>query len=380
MSPNSCAVFNTSTLTGAHAIVLRGVDAITAVQPLLVELADRCSQPGAADYVGYFLTQPYTGGKVPQLVLLAEGPISSIAALDSSSIFGAVLLHEYQFARQPLNIFVTEDYAGERNVLAPAAIRSAVALRVAEYLLRLGAHLIVLSLQDADFDRQLLSARLTSKPAGGWMWSTRQRTLTRRFPLAASYDATLATLGTHTRRNLRYYRRRVEQELQCAFVPHAQITEDQFVQLSQLCSYPTPDFVSRWRFRSANSVPGGILAGIKSASGDWLSIIGGRRHRAIVSIDWQMNQTRFSNLSLSTVMRSYLIEHEIAAGSQTLIFEGGTPHSMRLAFPPDRVVDLIAARNTLPTMLVRRFGTTVLSKKNFLVETISCPDLIWRPW
>lgn len=364
-------------LSTTHAQVIRGRDAILSAQPLLVELARLSQQPGAADYIDYFLTQPYMGGKIPVLVLLTSAVTDSASNLNPSEVLGAVVLHEYQFARVPLNVFVTEDCAGERNVLAPASIRSALALRAIEHLLIGGAHLVVLSLKDADVEGQIPLPRHTSKPST-CSWSTTQRMLTRRLPLLSSYDATLASLGAHTRRNLRYYRRRVEDQLQCTFVPDAQISEEQFVALNRLCSYPTPDFVSKWRYQTAHSVSGGLFAGIQSVAGDWLSIVGGRRYHRTTSIDWQMNQTRFSDLSLSTVMRSYLIEHEISQGSQTLLFEGGTPHSMQHSFHSENVVDLIAARRTIPAQLLIHYAATILPANNFLAQTLSHPDLVWR--
>lgn len=366
-------------LSTTHALIVRGPAAILALQPLLIGFATLSAQQGAADYLDYFLTQPYTGGKIPCLVLLTSAPLRSASDLTVSGLLGAVLLHEYRFAGVPLNIFITEDHAGERNVLAPAKARSIITLRVVEQLLRGGAHLVAVSLKDADFEGERPFPRLSSSPVR-YSWSTSERKLSRRLPLSSSYDATLATLGAHTRRNLRYYRRRVEDQFQCTLVPEAQIGEGEFVALNRLCSYPTPDFVSHWRFRTARSVPGGFLSGIRTAAGDWLSVIGGRRYHRTTSIDWQMNQTRFSELSLSTVMRSYLIEHEIAQGSQTLLFEGGTPHSMQLSFQPDCVVDLVATRPSFPAHLLRQHATRILPKNNFLGQILARTDLVWRDW
>lgn len=368
-----------SIVSTPHASIVRGRQAILSLQPLLVELARVSSQVGAADYIDYFLTQPYMGGKIPSLVLLTSTTTRSISNLGQSDVLGAVLLHEYQLSGIPLNVFVTEDYAGERNVFAPAAIRSAVALRAVEHLLSRGAHLVVVSLKDADFGAEISSPRLNAKPST-FSWSTAQRILTRRLPLGISYDATLATLGAHTRRNLRYYRRRAEDQLQCTLVPDAQISEEQFIALNRICSYPTPDFVSRWRYRTAHTVPGCLFAGIRSQAGDWLSVVGGRRCHGTMSIDWQMNQTRFFNLSLSTVMRSYLIEHEISQGSRTLLFEGGTPHSMQLSFLPDHVVDLVGARNSVPARLLRHHASALLPTNSFLRQVLSRTDLVWRTW
>ena len=361
-------------LTGTEVFVLTGRASILASQTLLEELATRSGQQGAADFIDYFLTQPYTGGKIAHLFLVLTKPVASGAEVRSEAVLGAVILQEYQLAKRRLGAFVTEDQAGERNVLAPAPLRSAVALRVADHLLEKGASLVVLSLQDAAFSPE--RGRSSSRA----VWATVERTLTRRLPLGASYEDTLAQLGAHTRRNLRYYRRRLEERRQCRFVAEVLMEEDEFVALNRLCSYPTPEFVARWRYRSTHSVPGGVFSGIQAGDGTWLSIIGGRRSGRTMFVDWQMNRTAFADHSLSTVMRSYLIEHEILAGSGTLLFEGGTPHSMQLSFLRETVTDLALVRDTVRGRLLRRYAKAVLPKRNFVRKVLTSPGLAWRSY
>ena len=357
-------------------VTLEGGVNILRLQPLLAELSARFSQPGAADYVEYFLHQPYTGGKVPHLFLLTSEP----GNLTPESIHGAVLLHRYRMAGLPLPIFVSEDYAGERNVLAPAGERSAVAQRIVAHLLRRKAHLVVLSLKDASYPPDEPIVCPQTPPLRNACWSTAQRDLTRYFPLACTYDGTLAALGKHTRRNLRYYRRLVEADLGATFVPYAEIAEGEFVALNPLCAYPTPEHVAHWRYQSTHTIPGGVFCGLRASDGRWLSILGGRRYHGTMAIDWQMNRTGLEHYSLSTVMRACVIEHEVGLGTRQLLFEGGTPHSMHLSFPPDQVTDLIAARRGLPFHLLRNYPTKLLPEGNFLAQTLSRDDLQWQPW
>src|SRR5260370_18515413 len=53
----------------------------------------------------------------------------------------------------------------------------------------------------------------------GVMWAGQTRERRDRFILQPSFEATLAEFGKHTRRNLRYYRRKAEEEFGCEFVP-----------------------------------------------------------------------------------------------------------------------------------------------------------------
>jgi len=316
-----------------------GRQAIVHRLPELLALG-RCSmQPGAAEYVDYFLCQPYTGGKIPHL-LMFDTPLPHCEPGDETGkLTGAVIVHEYRRLRTSLGVFVTEDYGGERNVIAPCAMRSRLAVAAAEYLLRSHAHLVLISLRDAEFRGAAAGEPIRDAPSGSWLRAASTRTVLRRLLLAGDYDATLANLGAHTRRNLRVYRRRAEATFGCRFVPTAKLSEPEFLELSRVCSYPTPESVSSWRYRTVCLLPGGVLCGVRTDDGRWLSLLGGRRAGGTLFIDWQLNRVEFESLSLSTVMRSYLIEHECREGTQALLFEGGTPHSLVRSFAPDRVTE-----------------------------------------
>jgi hypothetical protein len=75
-------------------------------------------------------------------------------------------------------------------------------------------------------------------------------------------------------------------------------------------------------------------------------MLGGRRHHGGSEILWQMNRSGLSAYSLSIVMRSYFMEHEIAHGMTRLYMEGGTAHPMRFSFVNDKVTDLVVVRRS----------------------------------
>src|SRR5262249_55127462 len=161
-----------------------------------------------------------------------------------------------------------------------------------------------------------------------------------------TYDETLAQMGKHTRRNLRYYRRRAEAEIGCEFVVSPPLTLDDYFAANRASSYPVTEEIVRWRFDSLSWLPGCVWLGMKDKDGNWLSLIAGRNHHGITEIDWQINRAGLSDYSLSTVMRSYLLEYEIGRGTKCLHFEGGTPHSIRNTLGREKVVDLMVMRRS----------------------------------
>ena len=349
--------------------VLTGREAILRAQPQLQQLAKACGQAGSADYIDYFLTQPYTGRKTPHLLLFhTSGSTDGAAMLE-----GAVLVHEYRMLGMRSGVFVTEDTSGERNILGPLEARSALAVRAATFLLRQRrAHVAVLSLADGSFHPppDLQDAQEH--------WGCRQRTLLRRLPLMSTYQATLDTLGAHTRRNFRLFRRRAISTHACTFVPEVALSEAEFIALNSRCDYPVPHRVARWRYRSVHAAQGGVLAGVRASNGDWISMVGGRRYHGTFAVDWQMNRSDFARISPATLMRGYLMEHEAMRGTASLLFQGGTPHSMQSAFRRERVADLVGSATTLTARVLRQVARRIGRAENFLLETLAGSDLQWE--
>ena len=153
---------------------------------------------------------------------------------------------------------------------------------------------------------------------GGEPVATGERPVLRTLPLGKTLDETLARMGNHTRRNLRLARRRAEVELQTVFVPEAQLAEGEFLAMNREGFYPVPDAVGRWRYHSVQQTPGGFLAGVRTHDHVWIALLGGRRFDgpdgAYTTIDWQLNRTGFARYSPGSLIRSFLIEHEIERG------------------------------------------------------------------
>jgi hypothetical protein len=156
------------------------------------------------------------------------------------------------------------------------------------------------------------------------------------------------------------------------------VSEAEFIAMNEICDYPVPPDVARWRYQSAHTAPGGVFSGLRAQDGTWLSIVGGRRYHGTFALDWQMNRTELSQFSPSTLMRGYLMEHEISLGTTQILFEGGTPHPMNSAFAAEEITDIVSASSSRSLRFLIRHAHRVFPEKNFLTQTLSDKSLQWH--
>ena len=222
----------------------------------------------------------------------------------------------------------------------------------------------------------------------GWsgvLSAARRRKVGRSLRLLPTLDATLAQMGKSTRFNLRYYRRRLEKQVPCEYVPDAVSAlrdEDlQALNASSLNPVAAAEFARR--IRSASELPGSFLSGLRDGEGRWLSLVGGWRQGKTTVLYWQMNTAGFERHSIGTVMRSFLLEAEIGRGAEKLLIYGGTPHAMRHSFEQDTVADLVVRRRGLQSSLLcwasRFFASPgmVSGRSNFLATVLQDEQLRW---
>jgi len=362
-----------------EARVISGRAEVLAQSTMLLALSERCEQSGAMDFLEYFLTSPDMRRQTPRLVVV--GPGQSLSNAPPEKVFGALLVLEQRILGFNSGIFATEDRTGRRTLVAPARARIMVAKIAAQALMETGAQIVLQSVKGYSDEHKQFDLAASAHKKWNWSYADRLRKVRTHLPLASTMDATLATIGQKTRRNLRYYRRRAEADLGCTFVPAVSIAREEFLVFGGECAYPVSKDVAVWRYDSVQGVPGMFFAGVRHRDGSWLSLVGGRRYHGMAEIDWQMNRLDLPAYSLSTVMRSYLIEHEIAQGSTKLLVDVGTPHVMRFSFMSDVVTDLVLMRRSALAWFLRRVGVFLMpAKKEFLRQIVSDPELRWRPW
>jgi len=304
------------------------------------------------DDVGYFLSKPGTLRRVPHLLLFSKAPVLDLERLTAEDLLGAVLLYRYVVLGCGIGMFSTNDRSGRGTLVAPPALRSTLAEMATRSLMDKGVLAVLISFREGNaantqkgLDKSLpIGGSTVTEKNARWVW--RERETPDYLQMGETFDATLAKIGTRTRRNIRYYRKRAEAELGCVFLPLVEIGKREFLEFNRECMYAVPAKVAAWRYESLKYLGTPLFMGIKDKDGRWLSLLGGRRHHDGTEILWQMNRSGLSAYSLSIVMRSYFMEHEIAHGMTKLYMEGGTAHPMRFSFVNDKVTDLVVVRRS----------------------------------
>jgi hypothetical protein len=346
--PNEAA----RSISAATIHIVRGCDSILRLQRILADLSVKCEQPGVMDDVGYFLSKPGTLRRVPHLLLFSKAPVLDLERLTAEDLLGAVLLYRYVVLGCGIGMFSTNDRSGRGTLVAPPALRSTLAEMATRSLMDKGVLAVLISFREGNaantqkgLDKSLpIGGSTVTEKNARWVW--RERETPDYLQMGETFDATLAKIGTRTRRNIRYYRKRAEAELGCVFLPTVEISKREFLEFNRECMYAVPAKVAAWRYESLKYLGTPLFMGIKDKDGRWLSLLGGRRHHDGTEILWQMNRSGLSAYSLSIVMRSYFMEHEIAHGMTKLYMEGGTAHPMRFSFVNDKVTDLVVVRRS----------------------------------
>ena len=364
-----------------HVLIARGRENILRIRPVLANFSLLCHQTGAVDYLDYFLALKENRKKIPHLVLVTSRSDCNPFALKADDLKGAALIYEYTVLGIPSGVFSTRDFNGLRGMIAPAATRTKISAMVCRYLAEHKARVVHVTYSpDAETFCQQCFDEVTQDPREKRWWTAQSREVGASIALHRTMDDTLARIGKHTRRNLRYYRRKAESELGCTFESDVRgmLTTAQFTELNAAATHSVPESVLERRIEVIHSLEGAFCAGTRSADGQWISLIGGRRHRGVTEIDWQMNRAGLAKYSVGTVIRSFLIENEIKLRTERLFFEGGTMHTMRHSFLSQKAVDIIVRNRCLFVYLLRKFVMPLRLDKNFLLQTLINPGLKWH--
>ncbi len=174
-----------------------------------------------------------------------------------------------------------------------------------------------------------------------------------RLPLRASMEETLAPYGVRTRRNLRYYLRKSRSE-GCQFLSELN-GEERLEAVSSLTDRVTHNLsikATLLREKTMQATREAFALGMRAADGSWLSYLTGWRRGQRTFVYWQMNHVTSGNSSISTAMRAFLMEKEIARGTKEIVFVGGTSLVLMRCCEEDLCVDLIARRRSLRSRLL----------------------------
>jgi hypothetical protein len=191
-------------------------------------------------------------------------------------------------------------------------------------------------------------------------------------PLTDSYERFLSRLGSTTRHNFRYYRRRFEASGH-RFIDRLSPDE---LRSAALELAPKSKFVTSWRnleienglkMVAASSRP--LAIGLKHQNGEWLSVIGGwYRPRGGVLCFQCNNDCDFGSDSLSIVLRAYLIESLIGQSLEELVIWADTrgPLSRYVSYVP-----AVGVRLDLPTCSWRVARLLISTARPFLPRRLA---------
>jgi hypothetical protein len=190
--------------------------------------------------------------------------------------------------------------------------------------------------------------------------------------LTDNYERFLSRLGSTTRHNFRYYRRRFEASGH-RFIDRLSLDELRSAAL-ELAS--KSKFVTSWRqleienglnMVAAASRP--LAIGLKHQNGEWLSVIGGwYRPRGGLLCFQCNNDCDFGSDSLSIVLRAYLIESLIGQSLEELVIWADTrgPLSRYVSYVP-----AVGVRLDLPTCSWRVARLLISTARPFLPRRLA---------
>jgi hypothetical protein len=363
--------------TSVHFVT--GRDAVLRLGAWLIEFSARCGQTGSMHDLAYFLSKPGALPRVPHLLLVGPADLD-LENPNLDDLLGALLIFEQQVFGVGVGAYATNDRSGRSTLIAREQNRERVAALTCRALLGRGARLILMSFRVADSAESSTATEQPLLEKNGRIvarWSRRERNIPGYLPLLSTYDATLAKIGQRTRSNLRYYRRRAEAQLGCEFISKIDVSCEEVLAFNRECMYGVSAAVAGWRYDSLKELAEPVFMGIKDREGRWLSMLGGRRYLDRSEILWQLNRDGLAANSLSTVMRSYFIEHEVMRGARRLYIEGGTPHFIKFSFVEETLTDLVLVRRTTMAKAIQTIAQRYISIDNELSHMLSAKDLNW---
>ena len=172
-------------------------------------------------------------------------------------------------------------------------------------------------------------------------------------PLTSSYEALLSQMGSHTRRNFRYYRRQFEMHGH-AYVEPLTIPEFRAatVELIGKSSIPAEKQRIERIVRMCLAAGRPMLVGLRAHDGEWLAVLGGWYDGDQATVLFQINRDQERRAdSLSVVLRGYLIESLIRRDFQSMVFVAGVSEPLKRYC---RIVPNVVLYLDRPNGLLRR--------------------------
>lgn len=289
---------------------------------------------------------------VPRTVVWGNEPIVVLLRQDGQPS-AAVLFYGRRSFGVPTGVVKGGSRTGDGLVIGPAHQRLAILGAASSAVLELPwVHTVFASLRDVPG-----TGDIASKLPPGLTWHSRE--VSTHLSLEGGFEGFLSRLRPRSRRNYRYFRRRGEHELGLTFM--SALGPDEAVAaveaLYSVSMHPMPRPRAMGLEAAIRATPGSFVMGLRDKEGRWLSYIAGWRQPDATFVEWQLNHHEYEAASLSTVMRTYFLEHEAAQGVADVVFVGGTSEALGRYCKPDRCFDILAARRGVRGFIARQVMT-----------------------
>jgi hypothetical protein len=258
----------------------------------------------------YFLSQLSINAR-PSVVVCREG----------SAIVGVVYAYELLLRGFPTGWVFGGDEMGRGLVVCKPTREREILDLSCEHLVQNGIHAARLSWQC----REQVFPGLKSKSRDlNTTTDIRYRPIGDLLTLPIDYQDFLKTLGSHTRRNLRYYRRKAE-AMGIRYVPSLSRVEyeDAVRRLCHSVNFSHSAERSERDERFFELVEQPVLIGLRNRNGDYVSVLAAIQFGSRIHVLSQLNDSTLGRLSLSLVLRSYLLEGAIERGCRSIHFLNG---------------------------------------------------------
>jgi len=293
-------------------------------------------------YVPWFVARTVAWRNSPVIAVLEENdrPVA------------AVLFYGRQQFGIPTGVIKGGNRSGDGLVVAAEGHRiAALQAAIAAALALPWVHMVLVSMRGEATPEAMASAT----PSFDCVWHSRE--VSTHLSLAGGFEGFLSRLRPRSRRNYRYFRRRAENELGLAFLPNLRPDDamQAVAELHGIAMHPVPRARAHRLEAAIRDTPGYFAMGVRDAAGRWLSYLSGWRQPEGTFVEWQLNRHDMPAVSLSTVMRTYLLEHEAASGVMQVVFVGGTSAALGHYCAPDRCFDLLATPAGVQGRMIKRF-------------------------
>lgn len=250
----------------------------------------------------------------------AARPSRAVACWKDNELIGILYARAHHIGGIALGYAVSGDFMGRGSLLCLPKNEALVTRAACDCLMRNGIHSLQLRIAAPSLESPEFSGchvRQFSGVATG-----------DRLQLPADYKVFLASLGKHTRRNVRYYTRRTE-SAGIAFVSEVP-AEEYSVAIETLCD--TAEFSSgpnhiQGAYRMLELHSGNRFL-LRDASGNPVAALCGFSKNGRFYVLFQLNDRRLPEMSLSLVLRGYTIQHLIETGHTELQFVDGSSLSL----------------------------------------------------